>query len=93
MQPTPDVPTGYSVFRFADTDEFSRLLKGAGLAEVAIEEHKTTHLIPDVETLWRGGLGSFALTASAIAHQAQIRRAKFERHWNEKRLLIKRQTE
>jgi SAM-dependent methyltransferase len=68
-KPPPDVPTGYSVFRFADTDEFSRLLKGSGLSEVAIEEHETTHLIPDVETLWRGGLGSFALTASAIAHQ------------------------
>jgi SAM-dependent methyltransferase len=68
-RPPPDVPTGYAVFRFSDSEEFSRLLNGAGLNEVVIEEHKTTYLIPDVETLWCGGLGSFALTASAIAHQ------------------------
>ena len=75
-KPPPDVPTGYSVFRFADTEEFSRLLKGAKLSEVVIEEYKTTYLIPDVETLWRGGLGSFALTASAIAHQDSTTQSK-----------------
>ena len=26
-------------------------------------------MVPDVDTLWHGGLGSFAVTASAIAHQ------------------------
>jgi ubiquinone/menaquinone biosynthesis C-methylase UbiE len=65
----PDVPKGYSILRFADTDEFRRLLEGAGLTGVRIEDHQTTYLIPDVQTLWRGGLGSFAVTASAIAHQ------------------------
>jgi ubiquinone/menaquinone biosynthesis C-methylase UbiE len=75
-RPPPDVPTGYSVFRFSDSEEFSRLLKGAGLSEVVIEEHKTTYLIPDAETLWRGGLGSFALTASAIAHQDAMTQSK-----------------
>jgi SAM-dependent methyltransferase len=69
VTPPPDVPKGYSILRFADTDEFRRLLQGAGLKDVAIEDHQTTYLIPDVETLWRGGLGSFAVTASAIAHQ------------------------
>jgi ubiquinone/menaquinone biosynthesis C-methylase UbiE len=67
--PPPDVPKGYSVLRFADTDEFRRLLAGAGLTDIAVEDHQTTYLIPDVDTLWRGGLGSFAVTASAIAHQ------------------------
>lgn len=76
----PDVPTGYSILRFSDTNEFRRLLKDAGLTDVAVEDHQTTYLIPDVDTLWRGGLGSFAVTASAIAHQdattqAAIRRA------------------
>jgi len=37
--------------------------------DVSVEDHQTTYLIPDVDTLWRGGLGSFAMTASAIAHQ------------------------
>lgn len=65
----PDVPTGYSILRFADTNEFRRLLEDAGLTDVMVEDHQTTYLIPDVDTLWRGGLGSFAVTASAIAHQ------------------------
>jgi len=67
--PHPDVPTGYSVLRFSDTGEFRRLLEGAELNDVAVDDHRTTHLVPDVETLWRGGLGSFAVAAAAIAHQ------------------------
>jgi ubiquinone/menaquinone biosynthesis C-methylase UbiE len=67
--PHPDVPAGYSVLRFSDTGEFRRLLEGAGLKDVSVEDHRTTHLVPDNETLWCGGLGSFAVTAAAIAHQ------------------------
>jgi SAM-dependent methyltransferase len=67
--PPTDVPPGYSILRFTDTDEFRRLLEGAGLTEVTLEEHQATYLVSDVETLWRGGMGSFAVTASAIAHQ------------------------
>jgi SAM-dependent methyltransferase len=73
--PPPDVPAGYSVFRFSDTDEFRRLLEGAGLTEIMVQDHKTTYLIPDVDTLWHGGLGSFALTAAAIAHQDKMTQA------------------
>jgi len=65
----PEVPKGYSVLRFADTGEFRRLLEGAGLTDVSVEGHQTSYLISDVDTLWRGGLGSLAVTGSAIAHQ------------------------
>jgi SAM-dependent methyltransferase len=65
----PDVPKGYSVLRFADTGEFRRLLVGADLTDVSVEDHQTTYLISDVDTLWRGGLGSFAVTGSAIVYQ------------------------
>lgn len=67
--PSPDVPKGHAVYRFADTKEFRNLLEGADLIDVRVEDHQTTYLIPDVETLWRGGLGGCALTASAIADQ------------------------
>ena len=67
--PPPDLPAGYSIFRFSDTDELRRLLDGAGLTEVAVRDHRTTYLVADVDTLWRGGLGSFAVTSSAIASQ------------------------
>jgi SAM-dependent methyltransferase len=67
--PPPEIPTGYSVYRFADAEEFHRLLDGAGLIDISVDAHQTTYAIPDIDTLWRGGLGSLALTASAIAHQ------------------------
>jgi ubiquinone/menaquinone biosynthesis C-methylase UbiE len=67
--PSPEVPASHSVYRFADTREFTRLLQGAGLTDVSVEDYQTTHLVPDMETLWRGGLGSLALTASTIAQQ------------------------
>jgi len=60
--PPPDVPKGYSLLRFADTNELRRLLEGAGLTDIKVDEHQTTYLIPDIDTLWRGGLGSFAVT-------------------------------
>ena len=71
----PDIPSGYSMFRFADTGEFLRLLEGAGLADVTVLEHKTTYVVPDVDTLWHTGLGSFAVTASAISRQDQATQA------------------
>jgi SAM-dependent methyltransferase len=70
-KPPPDVPDGYSPLRFADTAAFRELLEGAGLKGVTVQDHDATHRIPDIETLWRGGLGSFAVAASAIAHQDQ----------------------
>jgi len=69
--PPPDVPAGYSSFRFSDTDEFRRLLEGAGLSEITLLDYTTTYLVPDLDTLWHGGMGSFAVTAAAIAHQDQ----------------------
>ena len=67
--PPADVPQGHAIYRFANTHEFRNLLEGANLTDVGIEDHQTTYLMPDIDTLWRGGLGSFALTAAAIAQQ------------------------
>lgn len=75
-QPPPDVPAGYSLFRFSDSGEFRALLEGAGLKDVTLTEHPATHRIPDMDTLWRGGLGSFAVTASAIGYQDEPTQAK-----------------
>jgi hypothetical protein len=64
-----DLPQGHAIYRFSNTDEFRKLLEGADLLDVGVEDHQTTYLIPDIDALWRGGLGSFALTSAAIAHQ------------------------
>lgn len=65
----PEVPKGYSVLRFSDTDELRRLLGGAGLTNVSVADHQTTYLVPDAEALWQCGLGSLAVAGSAIVHQ------------------------
>jgi len=44
-------------------------LTDAGINEVTVDEHHTTYTVPDIGTLWHGGLGSFAVTALAISHQ------------------------
>ena len=79
----PDVPLGHNMLRFSDTGEFLRLMRGASLDEVVVEEHNAVYSVPDAETLWRGGLGSFVLTGAAIRHQDKatqdVIRAAFER--------------
>ena len=75
-KPPPDVPAGNGMMRFTDVNELRKLLGGAGLTDLRIDEVSATHRVPDVETLWRGGLGSFAVTASAIAHQDAETQAK-----------------
>jgi SAM-dependent methyltransferase len=79
----PDLPQAHNSYRFSDTEEFLRLLRGAGLVDVALAEHATSYCVPDVETLWRGGLGSCVLTGAAIRHQDEATqkriRAAFER--------------
>jgi len=72
----PDVPPGYSLFRFSDSGAFRALLEGAGLNDVTISEHPATHRVPDMATLWRGGLGSSAVTSSAIGYQDEATQAK-----------------
>lgn len=78
-----DVPQGHNVFRFSNSDEFLRLLDGAGLTEVRVMEHAATYVVPDTETLWQGGLGSLVLTGAVIRTQDQatreLIRAAFER--------------
>ncbi|SHG34669.1 class I SAM-dependent methyltransferase [Bradyrhizobium erythrophlei] len=79
----PDVPQGHDVYRFSNTGEFLRLLKGAGLTEVTVIEHATIYSVSDTDTLWRGGLGSLVLTGAAIRQQDKptqdLIRSAFER--------------
>lgn len=81
--PPAEIPQGHPLFRFSDGGEFRRLLEGAGLVDVVIGEHSTHYRFPDTDALWRGGLGSLAVTGATIAGQPepvqdQIR-AAFER--------------
>ena len=63
------LPAGHSSLRFTDASEFRRLMEGAGLADISLEEHRATHLVPDVDALWNGAIGGLALTSSLIIFQ------------------------
>jgi SAM-dependent methyltransferase len=71
VQVSPEIPQNHNVLRFSESGAFLQLLKGAGLADTAVEDHATTFTFADIETIWRGGLGSFVLTGAAIRGQSQ----------------------
>lgn len=71
----PGVPV-HSTLRFCDPAEFRHLLEGAGLADVEVRGHTTTHHVRDAEALWEGGLSSLAMTGATIVHQPEEVRAR-----------------
>jgi SAM-dependent methyltransferase len=79
--PPPDLPAGPPFYRFADDGEFTRLLTGAGLAEVSVKTVGFTyHFTGDLfGCLLDGTVRARALVAGQPeATQAQIR-AVFDR--------------
>lgn len=71
VAPPPDLPVAPPFFRFADEDELSALLTGAGLAEVSVATLAFTHRIADAAELWdtivRGTVRTAALVAGLPA--------------------------
>jgi SAM-dependent methyltransferase len=74
-QPPPDMPRAHSPLRFCNPAELGALLQGAGLADGEVKDHEGRHLVRDVETLWRGGLGSLVMSTAAIVHQDATKQA------------------
>ena len=76
LSPPANVPQGHNTLRFSDPEPFSVLLRNAGLSDVVVVAHQTKHLMPDIETLWRAGIGGMAVTASAITAQDAATQAR-----------------
>jgi SAM-dependent methyltransferase len=76
LPPPPELPQGHDTLRFSDLEVFADLLRGVGLAEVAVAPHRGIHLMPDVEALWRAGMGGLAVTAGAITSQDAVTQAR-----------------
>lgn len=76
LPPAPGVPQGHDTLRFSDSTAFAELLRGAGLDEVTVTAHHTTHLMPDADALWQAGMGGMVLTASAVAAQSAATQAQ-----------------
>jgi SAM-dependent methyltransferase len=54
VEPPADVPAGPPLFRFADEDEFTGLLAGAGLEDTAIETVDFSLELASADELWEG---------------------------------------
>ncbi len=76
LPPGPSVPQGHDTLRYSDPAAFAGLLRSAGLGEVAVAAHRTTHLLPDAEALWQAGMGGMVVTASAVAAQDAATQAR-----------------
>lgn len=66
VRPSSNIPVGHDMFRFSDGSNLRRLLEDAGLVDVAIQDHASSIDVADVEELWEIGMGSLAVTSSAI---------------------------
>ena len=71
LAPPPGVPAGHSSLRFCDRAAFQGLLRDAGLADIRLDDHQTTHLVESATVLWQGGLGSMVLTGAAVRAQTR----------------------
>jgi SAM-dependent methyltransferase len=69
--PPPDVPAGPPIFRFADDEEFARLLRGQGFEDVDVHTVAFTHSEPSPDSLWTGLLGGTVRTSALILGQTR----------------------
>jgi SAM-dependent methyltransferase len=76
LSPPPTVPQGHDTLRYSDPEAFAQLLRRAGLDGVEVTAHRTTYPMPDIEALWRAGIGGMAVTASAIVTQDAATQAR-----------------
>lgn len=81
--PPPDLPPGPPFFRFSSDDEFSGLLRSAGLSGVAVQRLSFTHRLSGPDELWDDWLAAGVRTSALILGQAEETqrriRAAFER--------------
>lgn len=69
--PPANLPAGPPVFRFSSEEEFSRLLRSAGLEGVDVRTVAFTHRLATVDEFWDGIVGGTVRTAAMIQGQTQ----------------------
>ena len=81
--PPADIPAGPPFFRFADEDEFARLLRDAGLTDVQVRTVSFRHRLASAGQWWDGLLDGAVRTRGLVLGQpkaVQVRiRAAFDR--------------
>ena len=82
VEPPADVPAGPPLFRFADEDEFTGLLAGAGLEDAAIETVDFSLEVASADELWDGLIeGTVRVRPLVLAQSDEVQqeiRARFD---------------
>lgn len=81
--PSADIPAGPDFFRFSHAEEFTSLLRGAGLGSIEVRTFAFAHPVASAEQLWDGLLGGTVRTSALILRQPEETRdrirAEFDR--------------
>jgi hypothetical protein len=77
--PPPSLPPGPPFFQYAESGEFSALLRGVGLLDVSVSALAFTHLVADLDAFWADLVGGAVrarvlIRAQPAEVQARIRR-------------------
>jgi hypothetical protein len=74
--PPADVPPGPPILRFADENEFTRLVTGAGLVDVAVETVELPLRLASGDELWTGLVdGTVRVRPMIVGQSAEMQRA------------------
>jgi ubiquinone/menaquinone biosynthesis C-methylase UbiE len=82
-QPPEGVPAGPNFFRLADDGEFTRLLQGAGLAEVRVDTVEFGLRLHDGDELWDGLIAGSVRVRPMILGQTDELQREIRRRYDE----------
>ena len=68
-RPPEDIPVGPPIFRFADDQEFARLLQSQHLEDTEVRTISFTHPESSPDALWQGLLGGTVRTSALVLRQ------------------------
>jgi SAM-dependent methyltransferase len=81
--PPPDVPHGPPMFRFADDGEFTRLLTGAGLTDLAVETVEFPLKLESGDELWTGLIEGSVRVRPLVVGQSPVMQRTIRANYDE----------
>jgi SAM-dependent methyltransferase len=81
-EPPADMPPGPPIFRFADDDEFTRLLTDAGFVDVTVETVEFLLELESGDELWTGLLDCTVRVGPLILRQSAETRRRIRTHFD-----------
>ena len=81
--PPADLPPGPPLFQFADDGNFSRLVSGAGLADVTVEAVEFPLELENADELWSGLIDGSVRVRPLVAGQSPEMQQAIRRHFDE----------